>query len=748
MSTAGSCRYRQAIPLGRHGGRLDSDTNAGVRRGFLPQGPRRYTPLRQPTAQRVMVDTVSAGTTTLLLLGTHTNAALLLMAHPHLRRNIERVYVSGGSVRATGNLFTAYGANPFAEFNVFGDPFAAYQVLHSGVPVTLVPLDATNTIPVTVEFFAEFGSRWQSTPEARYCFQSLDKVLKRDRKPGPDLHGSTGANMWDSFAAGVAFSAMRNGEANGGNEFAELEYMNITVITSNEPYGLRDGSNPFFDGRATPKFGLKEGGVHSGHVQTGIRDSFCLLPGNSSGRCQDGYTKEVSGSEGVRVRVATSAKPNTDNSSSLDREFSKSFLKVLNAPKQAGRFNINTQFPYYREVLYKPDFMNVSRRKPIIFDMDMSPGDFVSLIYLLKAPREVIDLKGVLVNGNGWANIASIDIIYDILHMMGRDDIPVGLGNTTALGTPTLGCTNAYAIPMGSGGFIDSDTLYGLARSLPRSPRRYTPECSDDSEDRQPLAFEVWQSIKKQLGPGEKITLLTSGPLTNLANISLSDKDASSVIERVYVVGGLIRDGGQEKGNVFTVPSNKYAEFNMFLDPLAAKTVIESNLNITLIPLTAQRRAASFEAVLEALEETHQTPELKFVHGLFSLLKELRRKHKLYRHVDMFLGEVLGAVYMVQGSDLESSVKLKPISVVANTTEVTDGQIVVSKQSSKLVKVLSHFNAEIYYNRLASSLANNTQSAVIGSFEEQMAIWSRPPNNIQSLDIPNSYSSTAMEDQR
>jgi inosine-uridine nucleoside N-ribohydrolase len=31
--------------------------------------------------------------------------------------------------------------------------------------------------------------------------------------------------------------------------------------------------------------------------------------------------------------------------------------------------------------------------KPVIIDMDMSPGDFVSLIYLLKAPPEVIDLK-------------------------------------------------------------------------------------------------------------------------------------------------------------------------------------------------------------------------------------------------------------------------------------------------------------------------------------------------------------------
>lgn len=57
--------------------------------------------------------------------------------------------------------------------------------------------------------------------------------------------------------------------------------------------------------------------------------------------------------------------------------------------------------------------------------------------------------------------------------MMGRDDIPVGLGNVTALGTPSLGCKYVKAIPHGSGGFLDSDTVYGLARTLPRSPRRY-----------------------------------------------------------------------------------------------------------------------------------------------------------------------------------------------------------------------------------------------------------------------------------
>ncbi|WVZ98487.1 hypothetical protein U9M48_043926 [Paspalum notatum var. saurae] len=685
MSTAGGCRYRQAIPAGR-GGRLDIDTNSGLRRGFLPQGPRGYRPLRQPTAQRVMAETLSAGPTTVLLLGAHTNLALLLMSHPHLRRNVERVYVSGGAVRAAGNLFTAAAANPVAEFNIFGDPFAAYQVLHSGVPVTLIPLDATNTIPVTEEFYAAFQRR-QSTYEAQYCFLSLDE----------------GYYMWDSFAAGVALSSMRHGETGGGgNDFAELEYMNITV-----------------------------GGVHSGHVQTGIRDPFCLVPGNNRGRCEDGYTKDVSGPEAVRVLVATRAKPNTDRSSSLDREFFKSFLEVLNLPKNTGRFNISTQFPYYREVLYKPDFSNVSKGKPVVFDMDMSPGDFVSLIYLLKEPREVIDLKAVLVSGNGWANIASVDIVYDVLHMMGRDDIPVGLGNTTALGNPTLGCNNSYVIPHGSGGFLDSDTLYGLARSLPRSPRRYTSENSDHLERRQPNAFDVWQSVRKQLGPGEKITVLTNGPLTNLANISLSDMDASSVIERVYIVGGLLRDGGNEKGNVFSLQPNRYAELNMFLDPLAAKTVLESSLSITLIPLNVQGKVASFEGVLGALKQhTQHTPESKFVHGLLSLLQELRRKQKLYHHMDIFLGEILGAVYMVQGSDLEPSLKVKPIRIVANTTKNTDGQILVVRKSTKLLNILYNLNTGVYYNHLANSLVNNKQSAVVGSFEEQKATWSSPEKQL------------------
>jgi len=192
MSTVGGCRYRQTIPQGRNG-RLDVNTNYGIRRAFLPQGNRRYFPLQQPTTQQMMIDIISAAPTTVLLMGTHTNFALFLMSNPHLKNNVEHIYIMGGGVRSHnptgccskssiscvpqqcedhGNMFTAYNKDPYAEFNIFEDPFGAYQVFHSGIPITLVPLDATNTIPITENFFKEFEQK-QNTYEAKYCFQSL-----------------------------------------------------------------------------------------------------------------------------------------------------------------------------------------------------------------------------------------------------------------------------------------------------------------------------------------------------------------------------------------------------------------------------------------------------------------------------------------------------------------------------------------------------------------------------------------------
>ncbi|XP_068463431.1 nucleoside hydrolase 3-like isoform X2 [Phaseolus vulgaris] len=610
------------------------------------------------------------------------------------------------------------------------------MVIHSGIPVTLVPLDSTNTIPINKEFFDEF-EKSQDTYEAQYCFKSLK--IARDTWFDNEFYSSY--FMWDSFAAGIAVSTMsKPNNHNGENEFAEMEYMNITVITSNKPYGVSDGSNPFFDGPRVPKFNLEKGGVHSGHIQQGLRDPLCFVK-NGKGRCQDGYTEEVSGPDSVRVLVATKAKPNKDVRSTLDREYFISFLNVLNHPQNSGRFNFTTQFPYYKEVTYKPNFQNKTLGKAVVFDMDMSAGDFLALFYLLKVPVQVIDLKAIIVSPTGWTNAATIDSIYDLLHMMGRDDIPVGLGDVFAMNEsdPIFGgvgeCKYIKAIPHGSGGLLDSDTLYGLARDLPRSPRRYTAENSvkfgaprdtDHPELRQPLAMEVWESVLQNTKPGSKITVLTNGPLTNLAKV-LSVKKITSRIQDVYVVGGHISSSVMDKGNIFSVPSNQYAEFNMFLDPLAAKTVFESQVNVTLIPLNTQRRVSSFSDIIGKLRGTSRTPEAVFSERLLSRLLRLKQSHSIYDHMGTFLGEILGAVVVGDSySGLDPKFEEKLIKVLADGNESSDGKIVVDEKGGKLVRILSSVDAKAYHSLFANKLGNEEQSAKIASFEEQRRRWSHP----------------------
>ncbi|XP_078441087.1 inosine-uridine preferring nucleoside hydrolase family protein isoform X3 [Wolffia australiana] len=641
MTTAGYCRYRQAIPI-LSGGRLDINTFYGLRRALLP------------------------------------------------------------------------------------------QVFHSGIPITVVPLDATNTIPINEDFFEEFRQR-QATYEAQFCFQSLK--MARDTWFDDEFYMSY--FMWDSFMAGVAVSTLKNGKRGGEeNDFAEMEFINVTVVTSNKPYGVNDGSNPFFDMRRLAGFLLRPGSLHSGHVQNGIRDPFCLRNGGSgNGICEDGYTEEVSRPGGVRVLVAQKAKPNKNKNSKLDREFFVSFLDDLNQPRQSGRFNFTTQFPCFKETIYKPNLGNPRRGKPLIFDMDMSAGDFISLFYLLKIPAEIIDLRGIMITANGWATAATIDVVYDVLHMMGRDDVFVGLGSVVPLGRPNYSCDRVKFIPHGAGGHLDADTLFGLARDLPRSPRRYTAENSvkfggprdtDNPRLRQPRAMEVWDQVNAEVG--QKITVLTSGPLTTLASIIRDDKNATKKIQDIYIVGGHVVDGGEERGNVFSVPENKHSEFNFFLDPDAAKIVIESMADVTLVPLGVQRMVNAFPLMLERLaEEPRSTAEMAFTVNLLSTMDRLRRANSRYRNVDMFLGEVIGAAILAGDPTVGVVLETVSVKVMTGGDQNKDGMLKRESVNGRPVKVVKSVDPKGYHRHVARTLGDNRQSAVIASFDEQRRIWSKRP---------------------
>ena len=80
----------------------------------------------------------------------------------------------GGTVSSPGNVGqSGVGIdNNTAEWNFYIDPFAANLVLGSGAPVTLVPLDATNHVPLTSKLYNRLKSE-RTTPEAAFVFDVL-----------------------------------------------------------------------------------------------------------------------------------------------------------------------------------------------------------------------------------------------------------------------------------------------------------------------------------------------------------------------------------------------------------------------------------------------------------------------------------------------------------------------------------------------------------------------------------------------
>ena len=77
------------------------------------------------------------GEITLVAVGPLTNIALAIRKEPRIVEAVKEVFIMGGAIRHEGNT------TPLAEFNTYVDPHAAHIVYHSGMPITLTPLDVT-----------------------------------------------------------------------------------------------------------------------------------------------------------------------------------------------------------------------------------------------------------------------------------------------------------------------------------------------------------------------------------------------------------------------------------------------------------------------------------------------------------------------------------------------------------------------------------------------------------------------------
>jgi inosine-uridine nucleoside N-ribohydrolase len=162
----------------------------------LPQSPSSPSAESAVTLLTTTLESSAGARVTLLALGPLTNPAELLRQSPDVGKRIAAIYVMGGAVEVDGNV-GASGVgidNRFAEWNIYADPLAADAILRSGLPITLVPLDATNHVPMTTAFVDRFAAE-AGTPEARFAKDLFGR-----------LHDDIAAgftSFWDPFAAAV-----------------------------------------------------------------------------------------------------------------------------------------------------------------------------------------------------------------------------------------------------------------------------------------------------------------------------------------------------------------------------------------------------------------------------------------------------------------------------------------------------------------------------------------------------------------
>jgi len=160
----------------------------------LPEGQNTVSNLN---AVELLTSTIQSSPqkVTLLALGPLTNIADAVQAAPSLVDNVEMIYIMGGAVNVPGNIaVTGVGIdNQVAEWNIYVDPFAANVVFQSGMFITLVPLDATNYVPLTKDFYERVKAS-HATPEAAFIFDLYTKN---------SWLFSGGNHFWDQLTAAI-----------------------------------------------------------------------------------------------------------------------------------------------------------------------------------------------------------------------------------------------------------------------------------------------------------------------------------------------------------------------------------------------------------------------------------------------------------------------------------------------------------------------------------------------------------------
>ncbi|HEY3413343.1 MAG TPA: nucleoside hydrolase [Armatimonadota bacterium] len=263
--------------------------------------------------------------------------------------------------------------------------------------------------------------------------------------------------------------------------------------------------------------------------------------------------------------------------------------------------------------------------KKILLDTDAGVDDVMAILLLLRCPdlAECVGITVVAGNTNLEHCLANVRRALGIagLYTDGLTasigGIPVLAGAARPLSRPLLHAIEVHG-PDGLGG---TSTIPDPSGAL-LYPERPVPL--------HPLPAHRFMLDAAVQAPGE-ITLVAIGPLTNVALACLEDPVAFREFKEIILMGGAFHHDGNASAR---------AEFNILVDPEAARIVLDSGVPVKMVPLDCTEQTRLIESDLEGDGPVHA-----FLRAATSTIMGFYRRFEgfegIYHHDPLAMGVAL-----------------------------------------------------------------------------------------------------------
>ena len=208
--------------------------------------------------------------------------------------------------------------------------------------------------------------------------------------------------------------------------------------------------------------------------------------------------------------------------------------------------------------------------RKIIIDTDPGQDDAVAILLALASPEDVEVLGITAVAGNVPLPLTERNARI-VCELAGRPDMRVFAGCDAPLERKLVTAEHVHG----------KTGLDGPAMPEPAMPL----------QDMHAVDFIV-ETLRRE--PAGTVTLCALGPLTNLATALARAPDIAERIAGIVLMGGAYF----EVGNI--TPT---AEFNIFVDPEAAKIVFAAGVPLTVMPLDVTHKALTTRARVQAFRD-------------------------------------------------------------------------------------------------------------------------------------------------